>query len=66
MSDPQNIRSTLVPMLASKSSGLPLAALVADVIAADARSNAWFSVDGKRTLDLESRLKVIEAYDGTI
>ena len=45
--------------------GLPRVALIAEVIASDARFNIWFVVDGKRTLSRDKALEVTEWYEET-
>lgn len=53
----------LVELLSNTSPGLPLVALIADLIACDARFNDWLAVDGKRTLSDDEMLETIDAYE---
>lgn len=63
MNDVSNLRSMLLPILASGSTGIPVSALVAEVIAADARFNAWVAIEGKRKLKKKAMLDLLDAYD---
>jgi hypothetical protein len=59
----QSLRSALVALLSDKTIGLLLVALVADIVAADARFNDWIAVDGKRSLSDDAMLEAIDTYD---
>lgn len=59
----QNLRSALIELLSDNSLGLLLIALVADLIAADARFNDWMAVEGKRTLSDDAMLEAIDVYE---
>ena len=63
MSKEQDLRSALIQLLSNTSLGLLLVALVADVVAADARFNAWMAVDGKRNLTDDAMLETIDVYE---
>jgi hypothetical protein len=55
--------SSLIHLVADRSLGLPLVALVADVIAADARFNHWVAIEGKRKLSQDAMLQTIDMYE---
>jgi hypothetical protein len=59
----QTLRSALIALLSDKTIGLLLVALVADILAADAKFNDWIAVDGKQSLSDDALLDVIGAYD---
>ena len=63
MTAKQDLGSSLISLLANGSLGLPLIALVADVIAADARFNHWFAFEGKRTLSGDAVLRTLDVYE---
>jgi hypothetical protein len=63
MPQEQDLRSALVPLLSHTALGLLSIALVADVIASDARFNDWIAVDGKRTLSDDDMLETIDIYE---
>lgn len=65
MSQVQDLGSALVNLLPNPSLGLPSIALVADVIAADARFNDWMAIEGKRILDDDAMLETIDVYEDT-
>jgi hypothetical protein len=63
MSPGGDLLSALTRLLSNTSLGLPLIALVADVIAEDARFNDWMAIEGKQTLDDDAMLDAIEKYE---
>jgi hypothetical protein len=63
MNRPQDLVSSLTELLASRLLDLPLIALVADVIAADARFNHWVALEAKRTLSSDAVLQLIGDYE---
>jgi hypothetical protein len=63
MSQEQDLRSALIPLLSHSALGLGQIALVAEVIASDARFNDWMAVDGKRTLSDDEMLETIDTYE---
>lgn len=65
MPQEQDLRSALIPLLSHSALGLLLIALVAEVIASDARFNDWMAVDGKRALRDDEMLKTIDVYEDT-
>lgn len=60
MPQEQSLRSVLVPLLSHEAIGLLPFALVADVLASDARSNKWFLVEGRRTLSDDELLENLD------
>lgn len=63
MAEEQDLRSALIPLLSNSALGLLIIALVAEVIASDARFNDWMAVDGKRTLSDNEMLETIDIYE---
>ncbi len=63
MSQEQDLRSALIPLLSHSALGLLQIALVAEVIASDSRFNDWMAVDGKRTLGDDEMLETIDMYE---
>jgi hypothetical protein len=63
MPQEKSLRFALIQLLSNTSLGLLLIALVADLIAADARFNDWMAVDGKRTLTDDAMLATIDVYE---
>lgn len=61
----QSLLAALVELLSDSSLGLLQVALVADVIAADARLNEWMAVEGKRSLSDEAMLEALDVYEDT-
>jgi len=59
----EDVRSSMVRIVDSMSASLPLIALAADVLAADARFNHWIATIGKRKLGDSSMLKLIDLHD---
>jgi hypothetical protein len=59
----KSLGSTLIQLLSGRSLGLELTALTADVIAADARFNLWLAMEGKRRLERDALLQVIDMYE---
>ena len=63
MSQEKDLRSALIDLLSNNTLGLLLIALVADVVARDARFNDWMAVDGKLTLSDDEMLDTIDIYE---
>jgi hypothetical protein len=66
MNTDKDLASSLIHLLTDRSLGLPLMALVADVIAADARFNYWVAIEGKRKLSEDAMLQTIDVYEDVI
>lgn len=62
MSQNQSLLDAAIGLLSHGTLGLPEIAQVADLIAADARFNAWFATEGKRTLGDDAVLHVLDTY----
>jgi hypothetical protein len=58
-----SLHQILVELLANSSLSLPLIALTADVIAANARFNYWCLSEAKPNLDSENLMKMLESYE---
>jgi hypothetical protein len=63
MPQEKSLCSALIGVLSNTSLGLPMIALAADVIAADARFNNWLSIEGKRDLSDDEMLETIDVYE---